>query len=158
MQPTPNPKDTSSPQTSKSQTAPAQPRPCPPITSKAPPPSPVPALQSTQACARTPLYDDPSHLAYGWQQMEQMLDFAGICVLKRRGSGGGSGTGAGGEGPLTSGLGREVVGEDTDEGKAGEERSEDLGGRVLRRKRGRRFALEELKLDGLARDGGFKGP
>jgi hypothetical protein len=117
----------------------------------------VPALQSTHVCTHTPLYDDPNHLAYGWQQMEQVLDFAGLCVLKRRGSGGGSGTGAGGEGPLPSGLGREAMGEYADGERAGEERGEDLRRRVLRRKRGRRFALEELEgLDGLARDGGSK--
>jgi outer membrane biosynthesis protein TonB len=141
MQPTPSPKDTSPPQIPKSQTTPARRRPCPLIISKAPAPSPVPALLPTQACTRTPLYDDPNHIAYGWQQMDQVLVFADFCALKGRGSG--TGAGAGGEGLLPSGLGREVMREDADGRKTGEKRGEDLRGGVLRRKKGRRFALEE---------------
>lgn len=32
---------------------------------------------------RIPLYDDSNHIAYGWQQMEPILDFFGMFRLKK---------------------------------------------------------------------------
>jgi uncharacterized membrane protein YccC len=80
MQHTPNPKDTTPLPVPESQTTPAPPH---PIISQAPASPPVSTLLSTQASTRTPLYDDPNHVAYGWQQMDQVLDYPGICALKR---------------------------------------------------------------------------
>jgi hypothetical protein len=35
---------------------------------------------------RIPLYDDPNHVAYGWQQMDPILDFLGMFALRKGGA------------------------------------------------------------------------